>query len=341
MTTRPAGEAENTLSAQPTVVVKAFRFKGNSGKTPDAELQQVVRPYVGRSLTMGDLEEVRVVLTKHLVDKGYISSGAVLPDQTVEDGVVTFQIVEGRLTDVRLSGNKLLRGRYITSRLMRTGEPPLDILRLKDQLELLRQDANIRSINAELRPGISPGEGVLDVQVNENNPFQLGLQYSNRRPPSVGSTAIDVLLTDRDLTGNGDQLFVRYDLANGRPVDMELAGSDDFTIDYTIPISPSDTTLNFNFTRTDSVVVETPFEDLDINSRSNSYAVTVRQPVYRRPTFEPASATSKAKPAMEVAVFGTLAYRENRTSLLGRPFEFSPGTDNGKSQVWPCASARN
>ena len=339
LTTQPGqpGSPPGSLSTQPSVTVRQFRFTGNK-TVSDAELRQVVAGYVGRPLTVEDLEQARVALTKYLIEKGYINSGAVLPDQTVETGpaggVVTYQIIEGRLSDVRVGGNKLLRGGYLTSRLKRAGEPPLDILRLKDELELLRQDPNVASINAELRPGVSPGESVLDVQVKENPPLQFGVQYSNRRPPSVGSTAVDLLLTDTDLTGNGDRLFIRYDIANGPPGDVELAGAEDFSISYSIPVTPSDTTLSFDFTRTDSVVQETPFEELDINSRSYSYALTVRQPLYRRPTFEPATATSGAKPAVEFAVFGTLAYREDETFLLGRPFVFSPATLDPKTKVW-------
>lgn len=321
------------LSTRPSVVVRAFRFVGNA-HVPEAELRAVVANNVGRPLGMEDLEAARVALTQHLVNKGFINSGAVLPDQDVADGVVTFQVVEGKLTDVRVTGTVRLRPDYVADRLRRAAAPPLDILRLQDQLELLRQDVNVRSLNAELRPGLSPGEAAIDVRVAETNPLQLGLRYSNRRPPSVGSTALDALLTHTDLTGRGDRLDVRYDVANGRPLEPDLAGAEDFSVSYAIPISPADTTLGFDFTRTDSVVVETPFEDLDIHSRAYSYALTLRQPVYRRPTFEPATATTPARPAVEFAVFASLSYREDATTLLGEPFVFSPATPEPKTRVW-------
>jgi len=80
-------------------------------------------------------------------------------------------------------------------------------------------------------------------------------------------------------------------------------------------------------------VVESPFEDLDIVSESETYALTVRQPVYRRPVAEPVTATSRARPALEIAVFAQAAVRDSDTFLLGRPFEFSPGTSDGHSRV--------
>src|SRR5438270_355603 len=83
-----------------------------------------------------------------------------------------------------------------------------------------------------------PGDSRLDVQVRETNPFQVGLQWSNRRNPSVGSTAYDLLASDSDLTGRGDRLAVQYDIANGPPGDPQLAGADDFSLDYAIPFTP-------------------------------------------------------------------------------------------------------
>ncbi len=333
------------LSSAQAVTVRRFEFTGNT-KFPAAELREVVKGYVGRPISPEDLEQARVALTQYYVNKGYINSGAVLPDQPVEAGpggtVIHIQIVEGRLSEVRVTFLKgttktdkhILRDDYLTSRLYYAGRQPLDVLRLKDELELLRQDPNVSSINAELRPGVAPGQADLDLAVRENNPFQFGVQFSNRRPPSVGSTALDVLASDKDLTGHGDLLSLRYDALFGGITDMRFAEDKDFSVDYSIPISPIDTTLSFDFTRTNALVVETPFAGLNIASKVNSYAVTARQPVWRRPTSEPpAQPGSWAKPAAEFALFLTGTIRDDDTSLLGEPFDFLPGVTSGHSRV--------
>ncbi len=296
----------------------------------------MVAKWVGRAISAEDLEDARIALTRFYVLKGYINSGAVLPDQTVgNNGIVVFRIVEGKLTDIDLTfrdkhgnpTNHLLRSRYLISRIRQGADSPLNIVKLKDQLELVRQDPNVRSVNAELRPGDAPGESRLDVKVQEANPFQLGLQFSNRRPPSVGSTALDLLASDKDLTGHGDLLSLRYDVLNGPLDDLMVAGAKDFSIDYSIPVTSSDTTLSFDFTRTDTVVAGAPFDVLGITSRSDSFSATIRQPVYRRPIAEP------GKPAIEWDLFASFALRENHTELGGVPFEFSPGDVNGAEHV--------
>ncbi|HET6248388.1 MAG TPA: POTRA domain-containing protein, partial [Tepidisphaeraceae bacterium] len=179
---KPAAKpaAAGSLSTQPVVVVRGFKFVGNT-RFSDGQLQKVVAKYIGRQLTSEQLDQIRRELTQHYVDAGYINSGAVLPDQKVAGGIITFRIIEGRMTDVHVTykdaqgkptEKHLLRPEYVADRIhFATQPPPMDLLRLKDELELLRQDRNIGQINAELKPGDEPGDAKLDVQVRETNPF--------------------------------------------------------------------------------------------------------------------------------------------------------------------------
>jgi hemolysin activation/secretion protein len=327
------------ITTQPTVQVTGFRFQGNTVfndaqflKAPVAA-GQTVGDYVGKPVTTETLEDIRQALTRLYVSAGYINSGAVLPDQTVDDGIVNYQIVEGRLSDVKvayvdpkdpsvLHDRGRLRQQYVISRVRLGGKTPLNIIRLKNELEILRQNPNLTRVNAELRPGTAPGEANLDVQVGESNPFQLGLQISNRRSPSVGAEQVEILASDRNLTGNGDVLALRYGVNTGGFDAWHWAGLDDYSIDYTIPITPADTTLGFSYTRTDSLVVEAPFDDLDITSISDTVAVTIRHPFYRSTN-------------AEFAMFLSQGWRQNRTKLLGNSFSFSPGAENGETEVAP------
>lgn len=340
-TTNPGVPAAGAaLSTQVNLVVKRFKFTGNTVFTSQ-QLEQVVAKFIGKTITTEDLEDARIALTRYYVDRGYINSGAVLPDQLVTDGVVTFQMIEGRLFDVQLQfidvkgqpTRHWLRNSYVLSRARAGSDGPLNLLRLKDQLELLRQDQNLQSVNAELRPGAAPGQSVLDLQVREANPFQVGIQYSNRRPPSVGESAVDLLAWDRDLTGHGDQLAVRYDILNGPLDDVSFAGDHDYSIDYTIPINRYDTTFNFNYARTDTIVGEQPFQNLGITSASEDYSITLRQPLFRHPVAEAAMDGHPGKPASEFDLFITGAIRNNTTYLLGQPFDFSSGANNGVTRL--------
>ncbi len=53
--------------------------------------------YQNREITAEELQEVKNIVSRYYVDKGYINSGAIIPDQAVKDGVVLLKIIEGEL----------------------------------------------------------------------------------------------------------------------------------------------------------------------------------------------------------------------------------------------------
>ena len=317
LTLSPAESDE--LSSGLRVFVREFRFRGNTVFS-SMELSTITAPYLNRELTSEQLEEVRRLLTAFYVDFGYVNSGAILPDQSVKDGIVTFQIIEGTLSDIQIHGkNRRLRDRYVTSRLQRWVGPPLRINELKEGLLLLRQDPNVNQINAELRPGTKPGESYLDVYLQEQQPYHLGLQVDNHRPPSVGAEEIMVFGADQDLTGNGDLAEFSYGIAHNGADGFEFSGTQDESGSYTLPVHPSGTTIRVFGSRNDTSITEEPFTILGITNNLIRYGVTLRQPIYQTVN-------------RQLALGITFERDHNEAFFLGGPAggDVVPGSVNGK-----------
>jgi len=190
------------------VYIKEIRVVGSTIFSAE-ELKDVTAPYVNREVTTEDLEALRLKLTRLYVDRGYVSSGAVLPDQSVTEGVITYQIVEGGLSGIEVEGNRWFRSSYFTRRFSLAAGPPLNVNELQERLQLFLEDPRIQRINAQLRPGLKPGEALLDVRVEDRIPFKAWLDFNNYQPPSIGAERILVNLEDDNLTGNGDILTLQ------------------------------------------------------------------------------------------------------------------------------------
>ena len=152
--------------------------------------------YRNREINAEDLEQARQDLTLFYINKGYVNSGAVLPDQDEKNGVITFQIVEGRLTGINLKGNFWFRPWWLRNEMRRGAGRPLNFSKLKEALQLLRQNPTISRINAELRPGGVPGESILDVDIKDTQPFRFAIELDNKRPPSVGAEIVQARFTE-------------------------------------------------------------------------------------------------------------------------------------------------
>jgi hemolysin activation/secretion protein len=274
-------------------------------------LASVATPFLNREVSAAELQELRYALSEYYYSHGYINSGATLPDQEIVDGSVKFWIIEGTLNEIVVTGAGRLRESYITSRLGLGASPPLNIDQLRERIQILLQDPLIERLNAQLRPGAAPGESILDVDVTRTRPFELRVSFDNDVSPSIGEYRGRLFATARNLTGWGDAV----DLTVGR-----TGGLDEYSGGISIPLNSYDTTLSMRFDINNSDVVEEPLNELDIRSRQQSFEVGVTHPIYRTPQQQ-----------MDLGL--TLARRHSKTTLLGRPFSFSEGEENGESDV--------
>ena len=235
---------------QVRVFVRAIRVTGSTVFSQE-DLAKVTAPYVNRELTTEDLEALRLALTRLYIDAGYINSGAVIPDQTVRDGVITMQIIEGELTAIEITGNRWFRTNYLRQRLAFDLEPPLNIAPLQQRLQFLQQDSRIARLDAELAPGVQRGESVLRLRVEETNPFKVALAFNNYQSPTVGAEIGLVTLAHQNLTGHGDVFSMTYGRSQG--IDVQVDAS------YTLPLTARDLTLILHYRRNDFDVIEDPF----------------------------------------------------------------------------------
>ncbi len=270
---------------------------------------------IGKQVSFAELLQVKDAITKLYTDKGYATTGALIPPQILESGTIKIQVVEGSLQEIKITGNKRLRSRYIRDRIRLGAKKPLNVPHLLDKLQLLRLDPRIQNLSAELQTGASPGTNLLQVEVKEADTFNLTATLDNGRSPSVGSFRRGIDLQEANLLGLGDTLSVGY---------ANTDGSNTINANYTLPVNARNGAVSFGFSQGWNNVIEKPFSVLDIQSNSRSYELGYRQPLVQKPT-------------QELAVGVSFSRQESQTELglddIGG-FPLSPGADaNGKTNI--------
>jgi hemolysin activation/secretion protein len=293
------------------VFVRKINIRGSTVFSK-GELDNITKQYVGREVTSEDLEALRQTLTRYYIKKGYVNSGAIIPDQKVVNGVITLRVIEGKVSNIEVRGNRWFTEGYLQSRLALGTDPPVNITKLQQSLQLLQQNELLERLQAELKAGIKPGESVLRVTVQERPPVLVTAGFDNYQPPSVGSERGWLSVAHRNLTGHGDALRLSYGRSQGVNPQLDIG--------YALPITAHDTTVSMRYRKNDFAVVEEPFEPLNIESKSDIYHLSLRQPLYRDLNQE-----------FALSLAGERLW--NRTSLLGEPFSFSPGAVDGESTV--------
>ena len=309
----PVPPVQKKLEPAPPVqvFVHDIHVVGNTVFT-DEQLSEVTKRYKGRELTAEDMEALRLELTLLYVNRGYVTSGAIIPDQAMTMNVLKIQIIEGTLSQIDIEGNNYLWSGYVRNRVQPGVTTPVDVGPLQERLQFLQRDPHIAQLNAELKPGVALGESVLNVRVKEAPIFHARFEFNNYQSPTVGAEQGLITVDDTNVTGLGDSLSVQYGRSKGvNPI---------INVRYAIPLNRHDTTFSAQYRRFTFKVEEDQFKALDIRNTAEIIGLSLRQPLYR--TLHD-----------EFAVTLTGEYERNESTLLDQPFEFVAGATNGIFKV--------
>jgi hemolysin activation/secretion protein len=309
--TPPAAPEIKSLFSEMRVPVRHIRVTGNTVLSQKA-LDAITAVYEGKQLSFADLERLRDELTVAYIQLGFVTSGAVIPDQKIQDGVVEIRIIEGKLSVVEAETDGRLKPSYVLSRLQLRKSEIVNVDEIEEALQLLRQDSRIEGLNAELVPADKRGESQLLMKVHEGREHREVLRLNNYQPLSVGSAGGEADFTHSNLSGSGDTVFGSF---------RGTHGLRDLNITYSAPLNSAGTTLSFHCDVARSEIVQEPFAKLDIKSSMESYGIVLLHPVRR---------TRRS----EFGLFLEGEIRRSQSFLLGSGFRFTDDlTEDGVAHV--------
>jgi hemolysin activation/secretion protein len=311
-----SGDAEvdlpETLDVPAQAIPGALRVRvdrivvlGNTVFSPQ-RLGAAGQGFVGRELDGGALQALQAKLTQLYVSAGFVNSRAVLPDQNFEGGVLRVQIVEGRLADVVIQGNRGYSQGYLRERLMGPPGRPLNAFALESRIRRLQADPGIRSLKAILRPGFSREEAILFVDVSESNRLSASVEAGDILTPTIGEMAGYLTVGFLNpMAGRGDRVGAIFGLSEGLT---------DLQLEYGLPLGRYGTALSADFRYSQASIVEESLKALDFKTRYMAAGLTVSQPLWQAD-------------GVEVEAGLRTEWRQSRSTAGGFPWSFSDAAD--------------
>lgn len=264
---------ESGMEEQKLVTITRIRIEGNTVLTKN-QILPVIQPYLGKSVSNNDLQQLRYQISELYFKNGYVNSGVILPDQEISNGIVVFHAIEGELNKIHLQGNINLSEQYILDKINQAAGKPLNIVSLKQGIALLQQDPLIEAIQTRLYPSTQLGQSELSVQVVERKMFQIKFGIDNYRSPLIGSERAWITLQHNNLFGRSDSIFTQFGLTEGLR---------DYFIDYSFPVSRINSNLGAYYSDTDSRVISEEARSLDIENRSSIFGFSWTYDVASKP----------------------------------------------------------
>lgn len=181
------------------------------------ELQSITQPYIGREVTLTDLEALAKAITARYKDRGYFLATAVVPVQTVRDGVVEISVIEGRLgkVEVIVAPDAPLSEARVRGFLapLQPGEA-VSVQSYERSMLLLSDQPGVK-VSSGLQEGGAPGTTDLSVEVSAAPRWAFTAEADNQGTKESGRYRVGGSARLLSPFGIGDNLDVRAMVSNG------------------------------------------------------------------------------------------------------------------------------
>jgi len=179
--------------ADVTFNVTEYRVEGNTVLSGE-KIKEIVAPYVGPERRVRDVEKVRQALEKAYRDAGYPTVLVVVPEQTVEQGVVQLKIIESKLGEITVSGNRYFSAGRLLAALpaLRSGTLLYEPVILKE-LDHLNEHQDLK-VTPILQRGAEPGTVNLELKVVDRLPLHGNLELNSQGTPNTPRYRLNAMI---------------------------------------------------------------------------------------------------------------------------------------------------
>ncbi len=273
----------------------------------EAEFNPIIEPVEGNTVTLEELRSVADAISQLYLEQGYITSRAVLVEETLDTGVVEIRVIEGSLEAIQVEGTRRLNPSYVRSRIRLGADTPLNTGALEDQLRLLRVNPLFENVEASLRAGTGLGQSILVVRITEADPFEGSVGIDNYSPPSVGAERLTSNARYLNLTGIGDEISAQYNRTTA-------GGAYTWDFNYRAPINAMNGTVQLRASFNENEVIQDQLREFGIQGESDLYEINYRQPLIRTPR-------------RELALSLGFTHQDGQTFTFAGPTPFGFGPD--------------
>jgi hemolysin activation/secretion protein len=208
--------------ALPRFNVYQYLVGGNSVLDALA-IEAAVTPFLGDGKTLGEVEAARAALEKAYHDAGYLTVVVTIPDQAVDSGEVSLQVVEAVVDRLKVKGAEFSLPSVIKSGVPELAEgsvPNFNVLQA--QLARINRSADAR-VTPVLRSGSLPGTVEVQLDVDDQLALHGSVELSNRQTPNTTPSRLSASVRYDNLWQRGHSLGLTLQAAPERPGDARVA----------------------------------------------------------------------------------------------------------------------
>ncbi|MBZ0166861.1 MAG: BamA/TamA family outer membrane protein, partial [Candidatus Omnitrophica bacterium] len=161
--------------------------------------------------------------------KGYVTSRAYIPPQSLSNGRLIIKVVEGKLGELDIRGNQHFKSDLLRNYVDLEPQGYFDYSALQRALVYINEHPD-RTARIILVPGKVPGTTDLVLDVEDRLPIHVGFEYDNFASRYLKENRFALTLEHNNLFGFDDRLFLKGQLSEDTLLEL-------YQIRYVFPIN--------------------------------------------------------------------------------------------------------
>ena len=170
-------------------------------------LDDLLKKQLERGFSIGELQEVADEVTRYYRSKGLILSTAVVPVQTITNGVVDIQVFIGRLGRVVAEGNKKYDLETLEKPFSKLIGQPVTQHEIEEALLVLTDFSGL-SVFGVFRPGIVVGEADIVLKVQQEKTFDVDYRIDTHGLKETGLNRFRTIVNWNNPMGLADRVTI-------------------------------------------------------------------------------------------------------------------------------------
>lgn len=222
----------------PKFDISEFKIEGNAIISSE-ELQALVQPYIGKQKDFGDVQQALEALQDAYISRGYNAVRVTLPEQELEQGIISLKVIEQKISNIKVEGNQV----YSTENALRAipslkeGETP-NINKISSSLKVANENPTKQT--AVLFTDSETKENTVEatVKVIDEKPWKAFITLDNTGNRESGHGRVSFGYQNFNIFGTDQRLTAQYITTPHYPQSFFDADHDVqiFALSYTIPL---------------------------------------------------------------------------------------------------------
>jgi len=159
------------------IFIEQVEFSGNTVFS-SRELKKVVSAFLKKNLSMVDLHQLCLAIQAKYAKEGYFLTRAYTPAQEIKNNKLDIVVLEGKLGEVTVVGNKHYSEKFIRGYFAKLQNKPINYDKFLKALLLLDENMDL-NVGAVFKKGKDFGTADIIVRVKDKRPLHLTLDNNN------------------------------------------------------------------------------------------------------------------------------------------------------------------